>query len=132
MVADLTEMSFAHSQGCLADYHAELVRVRPEAAETYPLDVLVRDVAVGFNLFFLCIAVPVAIGVVGAELPPDKAEFTWKSCASQSPLRRCSASPATLPHAGSYFSQVWRNWIHEYLVFDPIPLSRKVLAGEYE
>ncbi len=56
--------------------------MRPEAAETYPLDVLVRDVAVGFNLFFLCIAVPVAIGVVGAELPPDKAEFTWKSCAS--------------------------------------------------
>ena len=66
--------------------------MRPEAAETYPLDVLVRDVAVGFNLFFLCIAVPVAIGVVGADLPPDKAEFTWKSCATrsrQSPLRRC-------------------------------------------
>ena len=54
--------------------------MRPEAAKTYPLDVLVRDVAVGFNLFFLCIAVPVAIGVVGADLPPDKAEFTWKSC----------------------------------------------------
>ena len=134
-------MSFAHSQGCLADYHAELVRVRPEAAETYPLDVLVRDVAVGFNLFFLCIAVPVAIGVVGAELPPDKAEFTWKSCASPEAARAlCAAVPvpsllfaaATLPHAGSYFSQVWRNWIHEYLVFDPIPLSRKVLAGEYE
>ena len=59
--------------------------MRPEAAETYPLDVLVRDVAVGFNLFFLCIAVPVAIGVVGAELPPDKAEFTWKSCATPKP-----------------------------------------------
>ena len=39
---------------------------------------------------------------------------------------------STLSRAGSYFSQVWRNWIHEYLVFDPIPLSRKVLAGEYE
>ena len=100
LVADLTEMSFAYSQGCLADYHAELVRVRPEAAETYPLDVLIRDVAVGFNLFFLCIAVPVAIGVVGADLPPDKAEFTWKSCEPSAP-RRCSTAPFSSARSGN-------------------------------
>ena len=74
--------------------------MRPEAAETYPLDVLIRDVAVGFNLFFLCIAVPVAIGVVGADLPPDKAEFTWKSCEPSAP-RRCSTAPFSSARSGN-------------------------------
>ena len=53
--------------------------MRPEAAETYPLDVLTRDVAIGFNIFFV-VAIPIFAGVTKAELPADKAEFTWKSC----------------------------------------------------
>ena len=36
----------------LKEYHAELVKVRPEAAETMPFDTLVKDVAVAFNLFW--------------------------------------------------------------------------------
>jgi len=53
-------------------------------------------------------------------------------CVVVLPVPSLLSAVATLSRAGSYFSQVWRNWIHEYLVFDPIPLSRKVLADEYE
>ena len=42
----------------LKEYHAELVKVRPEAAETMPFDTLVKDVAVAFNLFWYAQSLP--------------------------------------------------------------------------
>ena len=42
----------------LKEYHAELVKVRPEAAETMPFDTLVKDVAVAFNLFWYARSLP--------------------------------------------------------------------------
>ena len=65
-------------QACLKEYHDELVRVRPEVAETYPFDTLYRDVAVGFNLLMI-IVIPIFAAVPQADLPEDKAEFTFKS-----------------------------------------------------
>ena len=46
----------------LKEYHAELVKVRPEAAETMPFDTLVKDVAVAFNLFWYAQSLPCLCG----------------------------------------------------------------------
>ena len=45
----------------LKEYHAELVKVRPEAAETMPFDTLVKDVAVAFNLFWYAQSLPLSV-----------------------------------------------------------------------
>jgi|EP01046_Picozoa_sp_COSAG06_P038436 hypothetical protein len=53
-------------------------QVRPEAAETYPFEMLQSDLAVSLTLFWF-VVVPIFAGVAVADLPEDKELFTWKS-----------------------------------------------------
>ena len=93
----------------IKDYHDELCKVRPDVAEGYPLEQMVKDTAVGFTCFWLLV-IPVFAGVVVADLPPDKAEFTFKS----------------------YIGPVYINCMAIQDQYQVDKLCRQVLAGEFK
>ena len=93
----------------VTDYHNELCMVRPEVAETYPVDTMVKDIAVGFTCWWL-LCIPVFSGVATADLPTDKAEFTFKS----------------------YLAPVFISAMEIKARYDVEGITRQVLAGEYK
>jgi hypothetical protein len=92
----------------VTDYHNELCNLRPDVAETYPVDMMVKDVAVGYTCSWLLV-IPVFAGITTADLPPEKAEFTFKS----------------------YLAPVFINCMLNQARYDLDGITQQVLAGEY-